>query len=98
MLLKGRYLIERELGRGAIGVVYLAHDQKLWAKPVVVKMLLDEQEDEESKEYFRKKFRDEGEALGRINHANVVSVLDRDETSDGLPYLVMEYVEGVNLR
>jgi serine/threonine protein kinase len=98
MLLKGRYLIERELGRGAIGVVYLARDQKLYAKPVVVKMLLEDQADQESLEYFRKKFRDEVEALARINHAGVVSVLDRDETPDGTPYLVMEYVEGVNLR
>jgi eukaryotic-like serine/threonine-protein kinase len=98
MLLKGRYLIEHELGRGAIGVVYLARDQKLYDKPVVVKMLLEDQEDPESQEYFRKKFRDEVEALARINHASVVSVLDRDETPDGAPYLVMEYVEGVNLR
>ena len=98
MLLKDRYFIERELGRGAIGVVYLARDQRLYDKPVVVKMLLDEQDDGESQNYFRKKFRDEVEALARINHAGVVSVLDRDETSQGVPYLVMEYVAGTELR
>src|SRR5215470_4627906 len=46
-ILKGRYLIEKELGRGGIGAVYLARDQQLLSKPVVIKVLLDRPADDD---------------------------------------------------
>src|SRR5688572_17416674 len=89
--LKGRYLIDRELGRGGIGVVYLARDERLHSMPVVIKFLLD---DSGKSSWLTRKFRQEAEALTRINHPGVVRVIDRDTTDDGRPFFVMEFVIG----
>ena len=91
----GRYLIERELGRGGIGVVYLARDLRLHDMPVVIKFLLD---DSTQNAWLSKKFLQEAEALTRIHHPGVVRVIDRDQTADGRPFFVMEFVKGVSLR
>jgi len=93
-LLKERYLLQRELGRGGFGVVYLAADEQLLSKPVVIKIVLTAKPDP----WERRKFRNEIEALARLNHPGVVSVLDLGETKDGRPFLVMEYVKGTPLR
>ncbi len=98
ILLKDRYLIERELGRGGIGVVYLARDLRLLSRPVVVKVLFAVQGNDKYDTWFIKKFRQEMEALARINHPGVVSVLDSGEMPDGKAFLVMQYIEGVTLR
>jgi tRNA A-37 threonylcarbamoyl transferase component Bud32 len=98
MLLAGRYLLERELGRGGIGVVYFARDQHLLNKPVVVKILLDLTLDAAADEWVKRKFRQEVEALARIDHPGVVGVLQAGELPDGKPYLVIQYVEGETLR
>ncbi|MEJ7654965.1 MAG: protein kinase, partial [Chloroflexia bacterium] len=94
-VLNDRYLIERELGRGSIGAVYLARDQKLLSKLVVVKVLLDESL---QNEWVVRKFRHEMEALTRVEHPGIIGILDADKTPEGSPYLVMQYVEGENLR
>lgn len=93
-VLRGRYTIEQELGRGGIGVVYLARDAK-FARRVVVKLLL---ETAAHNEWLKDKFQHEREALGRLQHPNIVGVLDADETPHGHPFLVMDYVKGVTLR
>ena len=93
--LKGRYLIEREIGRGGIGVVYLARDERLHQMPVVIKFLL---ETAGQNEWLSTKFLQEAEALTRINHPGVVKVIDRDTTDDGKPFFVMEFVSGQPLR
>ena len=90
-----RYLIERELGRGGIGVVYLARDLRLHDMPVVIKFLLD---DSTQNAWLSRKFLQEAEALTRIHHPGVVRVIDRDRTADGRPFFVMEFVKGVSLR
>ncbi|MBI4902609.1 MAG: protein kinase [Acidobacteria bacterium] len=95
LTLNGRYRIERELGRGGSGVVYLARDEQLLDRLVVVKFL---HERVERHPVLRARFRSEMEALARISHPGVVSVLDVGELHDGARYLVMEYVEGVTLR
>lgn len=95
MKLKGRYLIERELGRGGIGVVYLARDERLHSMPVVIKFLL---EASGQNAWLATKFLQEAEALTRINHPGVVKVIDRDSTEDGRPFFVMEFVSGRTLR
>jgi serine/threonine-protein kinase len=92
--LKGRYLIQREIGRGGFGVVYLAHDENLLSKRVVVKVMLGAELDS----WRRRKFHDEIAALARLSHPSIVSISDSGETEDGRPFLVMEYVEGKSLR
>lgn len=94
-LLNGRYLIQNELKRGGMGVVYLARDQQLHSRPVVVKLLLD---DAYQSEYVVQKFRQEVEALSRIDHPGIVGIIDAGELPDGKPFIVMQYVEGVTLR
>ncbi len=95
VLLAERYLIERELGHGGIGVTYLARDKHLYNMPVVIKILLDKAQ---KKEWVKKKFIQEAEALTRISHPGVVKVLNRGEMVGGKPFLVMEFIEGVSLR
>ncbi len=94
-LLVGRYLVEREIGRGGSGVVYLARDQQLHARPVVLKFLHAAFEDHDR---VRLKFHHEIEALSRLNHPAVVGVLDVGDAPDGRSFLVMEYVAGLTLR
>ncbi|MGH9852294.1 MAG: protein kinase domain-containing protein [Blastocatellia bacterium] len=93
--LKGRYLIERELGRGGIGVVFLARDDRLHGMPVVIKFLLDSAG---QNKWLTGKFSQEAEALTRINHPGVVRVIDRDLSDDGRPFFVMEFIKGRPLR
>lgn len=93
--LKDRYRVGKELGRGGFAVVYLAHDEQLHSKPVVVKVLLEQVQ---QGGWSRKKFAHEREALARIDHPGVVGVLDAGETPDGRQFLILQYVDGVTLR
>lgn len=88
--LNGRYLIENVLGSGGMGRVYQARDQQVHQRPVVVKVLL---EASAQNEWVLRKFIHESEALARIDHPNVVKVLDRGEF-DQQPFLVMEFIKG----
>lgn len=95
MLFKGRYETERELGRGGVGIVYLARDKELHSKQVVVKVLLEESLQDL---WYKKKFLQEGEALARLDHPGIVAVTDSGETPDKNLFLVMQYIKGGNLR
>lgn len=97
-LLKERYLIEGELGRGGIGVVYLARDTQLMNRRVVVKVLLEDSGNSLNNPWFKKKFEQEIEALIRLDHPGIVGVLDVGTLPDGKEFFVMQYVEGVPLR
>ncbi|MCS7081173.1 MAG: serine/threonine protein kinase [Chloracidobacterium sp.] len=90
-----RYVVERELGRGGNGVIYLARDQQLHGRLVVVKVLLDKQQHDP---LAQRMFESESEALARIAHPGVVKVLDRGRLLSGQSYFVMEYIRGVTLR
>lgn len=90
-----KYLVERELGHGGMGKVYLARDLTLHNRPVVIKVLLEASMKDD---YVVRKFRQEVEALSRIDHPGVVSVLGAGELPDRKPYIVMQYVNGVTLR
>jgi len=94
-LLDNRYLILRELGRGGFSCVFLASDEKVMSKKVVVKVLQDR---EVRNEWTVQKSRQEIEALSRIDHPSVVGVFDFGELPSGSPYIVMKYVDGVTLR
>jgi serine/threonine protein kinase len=96
MTLGGRYLVERELGRGGMGAVYLARDKpELHSRPVVVKVLLEEAM---KNELVVSKFYQEIESLTRLDDPGVIGIFDAGRLDDGTPYLVMQYVEGTTLR
>jgi serine/threonine protein kinase len=93
--LDGRYSIQRELGQGGVGAVYLAGDRKLHDKPVVIKVLLEKSF---QNSWVVQKFQQEKEALARVDHPGVVGILDTGELPDGKPYLVMQFIDGATLR
>lgn len=90
-----RYFVESELSHGGMGKVYLAHDVTLHNRRVVIKVLLQASLEDP---YVVTKFRQEVEALSRVDHPNVVSVLGAGTLKDGKPYIAMQYVDGVTLR
>jgi serine/threonine protein kinase len=96
--LGGRYLIDKELGRGGVCAVFLARDRKLHDTPVVIKVLLNIWQENARKTWMEKKFKQEIAALARIDHPSVVRALDVGESPDGRSYLVMQYVSGLSLR
>ncbi|HEV2766057.1 MAG TPA: serine/threonine-protein kinase, partial [Pyrinomonadaceae bacterium] len=94
-VLDGRYHIERKLDAGGISAVYVAKDNRLVDKKVVVKVLLEESY---KNEYVVTKFRQEIEALARLRHPNIVDILDSGTLPDGMPYIVLEFIKGASLR
>jgi serine/threonine protein kinase len=95
----GRYEIVRELGKGAMGIVYLAKDP-LIGRLVALKTIRTaaHADDDEAKE-FQQRFIREAQAAGILNHPAIVTVHDigQDETT-GVSFIAMEYVEGQNLK
>ena len=96
-LIGGRYRATKELNRGGFGALYLAQDQQVRDKVVVIKVLSPREDSPDNEPWFRKKFETEIEALARINHPGVVAILDAGHLESGRPYLVMQYVEGYTL-
>ena len=94
----GRYEVEKEIGRGAMGIVYLAHDPRV-RRPVAVKTFcMPAGLGEGQKEEYRERFRREAHAAGRLSHPGIVTVYDVDEDGEtGLPFIAMEYVPGGSL-
>jgi serine/threonine-protein kinase len=91
----GRYEVQAELGRGAMGVVYRAHDPLL-SRTVAIKTINMDLEQEGMDEY-EARFYQEAKAAGGLNHPNIVIVYDIGKTGN-LAYMAMEYIEGVELR
>ena len=93
----GRYVIERRIGRGAMGAVYLGKDPRI-NRPVAIKAIPIEKEfeDEELKEARLRFFR-EAESAGRLTHPNIITVFDAGEDK-GLAFIAMEYVPGIALK
>src|SRR3954470_11572100 len=91
----GRYVIQSELGRGAMGVVYKATDSVL-ERPVAVKTVNITLEQEYADKY-EKRFYQEAKAAGSLNHPNIVTIHDVGKAGD-VVFMAMEYIEGVELR
>ena len=91
----GRYRVERVLGRGAAGFVYLAHDPVIDRK-VAIKLVRAELVDEAAHAEYLERFQREAQAAGRCQHPNIVAIYDF-ALDDANPFLVMEYVDGMNL-
>ena len=98
-LLSSRYLLEKRLGRGAMGQVYLARDQNLVTRRVAVKTvrpdILSDEMLQEGEAIAR--FEREVRAAASIRHPNVVDVTDFGKSPEGVFFLVMEYVDGESL-
>lgn len=88
----GRYEIEREIGRGAMGVVYLGKDPKI-ARTVAIKTLSYQAFDDGQIGDLKERFFREAEAAGRLNHPAIVTVYDVGEEAD-LAYIAMDYAKG----
>jgi len=92
----GRYQIVRELGRGAMGMVYLGNDPKI-ARTVAIKtMALAEEFESGHLEDVKRRFYKEAETAGQLNHPNIVTIFDVGEEHD-LAYIAMDYIEGKSL-
>ncbi len=93
----GRYEIESVLGKGAMGVVYLARDPVI-GRRVALKTLTIPEDTEEAEE-FRQRFLREGQAAGILTHPGIVTVFDAGvDESTGLSFIAMEFIEGRSLR
>ena len=92
----GRYQIERVLGQGAFGAVYLGHDSQL-ARPVAVKLPLLSNTAEDDKEQLQESFLQEARQVAQVAHPNVVTVHDVG-IHDGACYIVSEFLEGLDLN
>ena len=91
----GRYKIEKELGRGAMGVVFLGNDPKI-NRQVAIKTLDYNQFSKAEIKTVKSRFFREAEAAGRLSHNNIVTVYDVGE-EEGFAFIAMDYVEGVPL-
>jgi serine/threonine-protein kinase len=92
-ILDGRYAIQGFVGRGGMARVYLAEDTET-CEPVAVKILHRERAQDE---LACRQFLREVEVAATIDHPNVIRVLDAGERSDGIPYLVLEFLFGESL-
>ena len=96
-VLQRRYAIQRLLGGGGMGMVYLAHDQRLSNRPCAIKEMVDHfidpQQRIEANDYFAR----EADTLAQLKHPAIPAISDRFDHQNR-HYLVMEYVEGRNLE
>ena len=99
-LLANRYWLEKRIGRGAMGNVYIAQDRNLGTRRVALKTvrqdILNSDNLQEGEAIAR--FEREAMSAASISHPHTVDVTDFGETDDGVFYLVMEYVEGETLH
>jgi len=90
----GPYLIEAEVGRGGMGAVYKAiRSDEHFEKRVAIKLIKRGFDTDD----IIKRFRHERQILAALDHPNITRLLDGGATEDGLPYLVMDFVEGAPL-
>lgn len=98
----GKYRIDGVLGKGAMGVVYKAHDEKI-GRTVAIKTIHAHLLGEDSADEMLKRFNVEVQAVGKLSHVNIVGIYDTDEFQPDdkidikVPYFAMEYVEGHEL-
>ncbi|WP_306606055.1 CHASE2 domain-containing serine/threonine-protein kinase [Azonexus sp.] len=92
----GRYQIEKELGKGAMGVVYQGRDPKINRIVAIKTMALAQEFEGDELEEVKQRFFREAETAGRLNHPNIVTMYDAGEEQD-LAYIAMEFLKGQDL-
>jgi serine/threonine-protein kinase len=93
----GHYHLERELGRGAMGVVYLATDRKLQRRVALKTLALSDEFEDEALQEAEQRFTREAAAAARLNHPHIVTIYETGRAQD-LAYIAMDYVEGDTLE
>jgi serine/threonine-protein kinase len=92
----GRYQVEKELGKGAMGVVYLGKDPKIGRVVAIKTMALAQEFEGDELNDARQRFFREAETAGRLQHQNIVTIFDAGEEHD-LAYIAMEFLKGRDL-
>lgn len=92
----GRYEVEREIGKGAMGTVYLGSDPKINRVVAIKTLALTEEFDEHEIAGIKDRFFREAETAGRLSHPNIVTIYDAGEEHD-LAYIAMEFLQGKDL-
>jgi serine/threonine-protein kinase len=92
----GRYQVEKELGKGAMGVVYLGKDPKIGRQVAIKTMALAQEFEADELAEVKERFFREAETAGRLNHPNIVAIYDAGEEHD-LCYIAMELLKGGDL-
>jgi serine/threonine-protein kinase len=92
----GRYQVEKELGKGAMGVVYLGKDPKIGRVVAIKTMALSQEFEADELQDVKDRFFREAETAGRLNHPNIVTIFDAGEEHD-LAYIAMEFLKGKDL-
>jgi serine/threonine-protein kinase len=92
----GRYQVEKELGKGAMGVVYLGKDPKIGRVVAIKTMALSQEFDADELQEVKERFFREAETAGRLNHPNIVTIFDAGEEHD-LAFIAMEFLKGKDL-
>lgn len=92
----GRYEVEKELGKGAMGIVYLGKDPKISRVVAIKTMALSQEFEEDELEEVKERFFREAETAGRLNHPHIVTIYDAGEEHD-LAYIAMEFLKGKDL-
>ena len=93
----GRYRVEREIGRGAMGAVYLGRDSKIGRMVAIKTMALSQEFAGDELDEARRRFFREAETAGRLQHPDIVTIYDAGEDQD-LAYIAMEYLKGEDLQ
>ena len=93
----GRYKVLKELGRGAMGLVYLGKDPTIQRFVAIKTMRLDQIDNDDKLHDIKARFFREAESTGRLSHPNIVTIYDAGEESD-LGYIAMELIEGTPLK
>ena len=92
----GRYQVEKELGKGAMGVVYQGRDPKINRVVAIKTLALSQEFEADELEEVKARFFREAETAGRLNHPHIVTIYDAGEEQD-LAYIAMEFLQGENL-
>lgn len=92
----GRYRLEREIGRGSMGAVYLGHDPQIGRALAIKTMRLSREFEGHELSEARARFFREAEMAGRLRHPDIVTIFDASEEA-GLAYIAMEYFTGHDL-
>jgi CHASE2 domain-containing sensor protein/tRNA A-37 threonylcarbamoyl transferase component Bud32 len=92
----GRYEVEKQLGKGAMGIVYLGRDPRINRTTAIKTFRFEDEYDPDDIKDMKEKFFREAESAGTLSHPNIVTIYDAGDEQD-LAYIAMEYLEGEDL-